>query len=194
MSAPPNRRFPQVQKQIVWFLVLFAISTALYLVGCGGGESSSDNPGSNISTQNQPSERFALRNIYGKKYRWSEFVGKPFIINFWATWCGPCRAEIPGMINVYKEYQPLGLEIVAISLDDARTIDRVVPFIDQFKVPWIVLYGDQAVIDEFQPGQSIPVTLFFDAQGKETARLIGAQPESAFRRELEKLFNRSGQI
>jgi len=189
-----SRKVSAIKRSLLLFLALLAILTVSCLTGCGGKESATDKPDTNISTQNQTPERFTLRNIYGKKYRWSEFVGKPFVINFWATWCGPCRAEIPGMITVYKEYQPKGLEIIAISLDDERTKDRVAPFLDEFMIPWIVLYGDQAVTDEFQPGQSIPVTLFFDAQGNETARLVGAQSEAAFRRELEKLFDRSHQI
>jgi len=177
-----------MNKSISLLLTFILLITAPFLNGCGSKESSADTPDTDVPAQKQITERFNLRNTIGQRHHWSEYVGKPLIINFWATWCGPCRAEIPGMINIYKEYQPQGLEIVAISLDDQRTKDRVVPFIDQFQIPWVVLYGDQAVVNEFQPGASIPVSIFFDSQGNETARLVGAQPEANFRREVEKLF------
>jgi thiol-disulfide isomerase/thioredoxin len=173
--------------------LLVGIGTILVLmphcfIGCGGAESSGDQAEAEVVVDTGEPERFALRNIYRKKYQWSDFIGRPFMINFWATWCGPCRAEIPVLRKLYSEYQPNGLEIVAISLDTERTKDQVVPFIDSYKIPWIVLYGDIAVAQEFNLGQSIPVTLFFNAEGNEVSRLTGAQPERIFRQELEKLF------
>jgi thiol-disulfide isomerase/thioredoxin len=177
------------------FFCVFVISAVLlipYLAGCGSGESSGDIPEPNLKAEENAPERFALRNIYGTKHRWSQFVGTPFVINFWATWCGPCRAEMPVLKKLYAEYQPKGLEIIAISVDDQRTINQVVPFIDRYQVPWIVLLTDNQVEREFKLGTSVPVTLFFDAEGRETGRLVGAQPEAAFRIELQKLFPPSG--
>ncbi len=172
----------------VLVLIILAVFSITVPVGCGSSESSSKKPEADLSAQDNIPERFNLKNIYGKRYQWSQFAGKPLIINFWATWCGPCRAEIPAMKKLYSEFHPQGLEIVAISLDQKRTIEQVVPFIDKYQIPWVVLYADQKTVDEFSLGASIPETIFFDANGNETARLIGAQPESRFRREIEKLF------
>jgi cytochrome c biogenesis protein CcmG/thiol:disulfide interchange protein DsbE len=169
-------------------LVLMILALVPYHVGCGGNDNSQKKPATTLETQKDTPERFVLRSVYDRKYSWSDFLGKPFMINFWATWCGPCRVEMPAMLKLYNEYQPKGLEIVGISLDDERTKEQVAPFVDRYNIPWVVLYGDLAVSDEFKLGPSIPVTLFFDAQGHETARLVGAQPEAAFRQELEKLF------
>jgi thiol-disulfide isomerase/thioredoxin len=168
-------------------LALVICLTIPVFVGCGGS-SSDQNSNSDMAAKDDVHERFILKNIYGKKYQWSQFIGKPFMINFWATWCGPCRREIPVMIKLYAEYQPLGFEIIAISVDEERTRNQVVPFIDQYKIPWVVLYQDKIVSSEFNLGAGIPTTLFFDAEGNETGRFVGAQPESVFRRELEKLF------
>jgi thiol-disulfide isomerase/thioredoxin len=172
-------------------IIVLTALLAFCLAGCGSSESS-DNTEPAVSAKKGSPERFELRNIYGKKYRWSQFSGKPFMINFWATWCGPCRAEIPAMKKIYAEYQPKGLEIVAISLDTERTKAQVIPFIDSYKIPWIVLYGGQPTAEAFNIGTSVPVTLFFDADGNETGRRIGAMPESIFRLELEKLFPSQG--
>ncbi len=172
-------------------LVLTAlIAVPSWMMGCSSSSSSDKSGGTATSS----SERFVLKNIYNKNYKWSDFQGHPLIVNFWATWCGPCRREIPAMLEVYKEYQPRGLEIVAISLDDARTIDRVPAFVDRYRIPWVVLYGNDKVTREFNLGPSIPMTLFFDAQGNEVSRFVGAQPELVFRRELDKLFAQSPSI
>ena len=160
--------------------------------GCGSNSSSDTSQGG--TKADSGSERFVLKDIYNKNYKWSDLLGHPFIINFWATWCGPCRREIPDMELVYEDYQPKGLEIIAISLDDARTVDRVPAFADRYKIPWPVLYGNEKVVREFNLGNSIPTTLFFDAEGNEVSRFVGAQPELVFRRELAKLFAQSPQI
>ncbi len=160
---------------------------AIVISGCG----SSSESGETAAAKTVVYERFTLQNIYNKRYQWSDFLGKPFIINIWATWCGPCRREMPILKKLYEEYHPKGLEIVGISFDDARTRQMVVPFVEQFEIPWVILYGEQRLVQEFSLGTSIPTTLFFDAGGKETARIVGAQPEAAFRRELARLFPES---
>ncbi len=181
-----------VARLVLAVILTVLVATPFWSSGCGN-KSSSDKSSANTNVSSS-SERFVLKNIYNKNYKWSDFQGQPFIINFWATWCGPCRREIPDMIKVYKDYQAKGLEIIAISVDDARTADRVPAFVDRYKIPWVVLYGDEKVYREFNLGGSIPATLFFDAQGNEVSRMIGAQPESVFRRELDKLFSQSPTI
>lgn len=177
-----------VMMQISRVLLLVLAVMMIHLSGCGSSESSGEQSGSSQTVQTSAPERFALRNIYGTRYSWSQFLGKPFVINFWATWCAPCRVEIPAFKKLYAEYQPRGLEVVAISMDDSRTVAQVVPFIEYFQVPWVVLYGDERTAMEFQIGPNIPVTIFFDAAGNETARYVGMLPEETLRRELEALF------
>jgi thiol-disulfide isomerase/thioredoxin len=192
----PSRTISSKQKSLAR-LAAAVILTALlaapfWSAGCGS-KSSSNKSAPKTSVTTTP-ERFVLKDIYKKNHSWSDFQGHPFIINFWATWCGPCRREIPDMIKVYNDYHSRGLEIIAISVDDARTVNRVPAFIDHYKIPWLVLYGNQTVYREFHLGTSIPTTLFFDAQGNEVSRFVGAQPEVVFRRELKKLFSQSPSI
>ncbi|MCP4568152.1 MAG: TlpA family protein disulfide reductase [FCB group bacterium] len=165
--------------------------SAMISLGCGGDEtpqttSQPANQPAAAAVEEYPGERFVLTDIYGEKRIWSEFVGKPFAINFWATWCGPCRREIPILKRLYTEYKPQGFEILGISVD--RDQKKVVPFAKQIEMPWVVLYTDAETIEEFKLGQGIPYTIFFDAAGNETGRVIGAQPERVFRRELAKIF------
>src|SRR5512147_2987717 len=64
-----------------------------------------------------PAPNFALKTADGKTVELKQLAGKVVVLNFWATWCGPCRAEIPGMLEIYAKYREKGLEIVGVSLD-----------------------------------------------------------------------------
>jgi len=170
--------------------LLLAVSA--FFAGCGSDDPSEDRDFA-TADNNPVYERFNLKDMYNKRHQWSNFLGKPFVINFWATWCGPCRREMPILKKLYDEYHPKGLEIIGISVDDARTRRLVAPFVEQYGVPWVILYGEEPVLKEFSLGPSIPTTLFFDAEGNEISRIVGAQPEVVFRRELAKLFPSSAQ-
>lgn len=170
---------------------LILVLTALLLWGCGGDEPSETSKketsrATPTTVPDNSDERFALKDISGTTRVWSEFAGKPLAINFWATWCGPCRMEIPVLKKLYAEYQPKGLEIIGISVD--RDQRKVPPYVQQMGMPWVVLYTNREVLQEFKMGQGIPYTIFIDAEGNETGRVIGAQPEGVFRRELAKIF------
>jgi thiol-disulfide isomerase/thioredoxin len=165
------------------------VAAALLWPGCGGKEtakpSGGDSTGAAVQASPDRSNRFVLDDVFNRKRKWSEFVGKPLVVNFWATWCPPCRMEMPVLKKLYQEYKPKGLEIVGISVDDTR--DPVMPFIQQMQIPWVILYGDKQVSEEFKMGRGIPVTIFFDATGKEIGRVTGAQPEGVFRSYFDKL-------
>ena len=129
-------------------------------------------------------ERFILTDINGKTRTWSEFAGKALIVNFWATWCGPCRMEMPVLKNIYHEYQGQGLEILGISVD--RDQRKVPPFIKQMDIPWVILFADQDVPREFKMGRGIPSTIIFNAEGVEVSRFSGVRPEGFIRQEVMK--------
>lgn len=163
---------------IIRFIIpalLLVVFFGLFAAGCGDSSKANyKNP-----------ERFILRDIDGNVRRWSEFEGKPLMINFWATWCGPCRKEIPVLINIYNQYHEQGLEIIGISVDQRR--DQVPPFVQQFDIPYVILYGDYQSTIEFGLGRGIPVTIFIDAEGNETGRITGAQPPTFFMNQVQKL-------
>lgn len=129
-------------------------------------------------------ERFVLTDINGKTRTWSEFAGKALIVNFWATWCGPCRMEMPVLKNIYNEFHSQGLEILGISVD--RDQRKVPPFIKQMNIPWVILFADQNVPLEFKMGRGIPSTIIFNAEGVEVSRFSGVRPEGFIRQELKK--------
>ncbi|HEY6952062.1 MAG TPA: TlpA disulfide reductase family protein, partial [Bacteroidota bacterium] len=87
---------------------------------------------------------FSLKTSEGKTIELSKLKGKTVVVNFWATWCGPCRAEIPGFIDVYEKYKSKGLEIVGISLDQGGW-DDVKPFVKKYNISYPVVLGNDKV-------------------------------------------------
>jgi len=171
---------------VVLFLAGLAIIVMSSATGCDSGHTSKDTATAQASAT-AGGERFTLRDIDGKWRNWSEFAGKPVVINFWATWCGPCRHEIPTLKQLYEEYKDKGVQIVGVSIDGPKTVDNVVGFSKQFEIPWVVVYADQKVVEEFKLGNSIPMTVFIDANGKETGRVTGAQSYNVFKTQFDKL-------
>ncbi len=115
---------------------------------------------------------FNLKTANGKTIELNKLKGKVVVVNFWATWCPPCKAEIPGFLDVYKEYKSKGLEIVGVSLDqDGWT--PVKPFVESHKITYPVVVGDGQLADAYGGIDGIPTTFIIDKKGNITTRHIG---------------------
>lgn len=103
---------------------------------------------------------FTLRDIDGKAFSLAEQKGKVVILSFWATWCGPCKEEMPHLQKLYTEKKDDGLVVVSISADDARTASRVKPFIKAkgFDFP-VLLDRESTVTGVYNPGKTLPYTV-----------------------------------
>jgi thiol-disulfide isomerase/thioredoxin len=120
----------------------------------------------------QKAPDFTFKTVDGKDIQLSKMKGKVVLINFWATWCGPCRAEIPGFLEIYEKYKGKGLEIVGISLDEEGW--RVVtPFVQRFKINYPVVIGDGKVARAYGNIEAIPASFFVDKKGNIVERHIG---------------------
>ena len=110
---------------------------------------------------------FALPDLQGKTHSITEWDGKPLIVNFWATWCAPCRREMPLLNRIKREYAPKGVEIVGIAVDIAADVKT---YVAKFPVDYSVLIGDQDGLDAARDfGVTDPVfpfTAFIDAKGR----------------------------
>ena len=109
---------------------------------------------------------FALRNIQNEEVRLSHLRGKVVLIDFWATWCGPCIVELSHIQTLYEELASEGLEVLAISTDDARTASKVRPFARSRRWTFPVLLDRQTqVVLQYNPQQILPYTVLVDRQG-----------------------------
>lgn len=177
-----------------WFVALAAgAMVALLLLSCGEEKDHSDNP----SRQTPPAQSTAPRAIEfnatdldGNLRSSTEWVGKqPVALNIWGTWCPPCRKEIPDLVRLYEEYQPLGIEIIGLAVRD--TPQRVKQFAEQNGMEWVLLMGNQTSLIPLGKITGVPTTIFLDKDGREIGRFTGFQSYENFKRAFDMLVESS---
>ena len=121
---------------------------------------------------------FELQTLDGKNLKLSDFRGKAVLLNFWATYCGPCKIEMPWFVELQKEYGPQGFQIVGVANDDASTED-IARFAKEMGINYPILIGKDSVSDSYKVSV-LPTTFFLDRDGKLIAREFGLQSRSVF--------------
>lgn len=134
----------------------------------------------------KPATDFTLPGLDGKAVKLSAYKGKVVLLNFWATWCGPCKAEIPGFVELQTQYKN-DLVIVGLSVDDPA--DKAKAFADQYKVnyPIVLGLGHDDIQDAYGPIYGIPASFLISRDGKVCKRHLGIAPKSQFEREIKAL-------
>lgn len=120
---------------------------------------------------------FALEALDGKTVRLSDFRGKAVLVNFWATWCQPCKIEMPWFEEMQKQYGPGGFQVLGIAMDDASKED-IARFAKDMGVNYPILIGKEAVGDAYGGVQFLPSTFFVDRDGKVVDRIFGLKSRS----------------
>jgi thiol-disulfide isomerase/thioredoxin len=121
----------------------------------------------------------------GKSFRLSEQRGKVVLIDFWATWCGPCRMAIPHLIELQREYRKKGLQVVGVSLDQQGPA-VVKPFYEQWKMNYAVVVDDQGVVARDYGGiRSIPTALLLDKHGRILTGFVGYRPKEEYEQAIK---------
>ncbi|MBE0461107.1 MAG: TlpA family protein disulfide reductase [Candidatus Aminicenantes bacterium] len=115
---------------------------------------------------------FTLTDLSGNKISLSGLNGKVIFLNFWATWCPPCKKEIPGFIEIYEKYKDQEMVIVGISLDKTGT-DSVRDFVEKVKITYPVAMGTNDIVNDYKPGRFIPTTIIVDKNGKIRHKHVG---------------------
>ncbi len=111
----------------------------------------------------QPAPDFALKSITGENLRLSEFRGEVVMINFWATWCGPCRQEMPLLDELYRRYQKVGFQLLGINIDDDRR--SAVKMVRVLGVGFPVLLDERKDVSRLYDIDAMPATLLIDRTG-----------------------------
>src|SRR3979411_890805 len=112
---------------------------------------------------------FSLESLDGKSVKLSDLRGKAVLLNFWATYCGPCKIEMPWFVELQKEYGPQGFQIVGVAMDDASTED-IAKFAKEMGVNYPILLGKESVGQSYGGVSVLPTTFFLDRDGKVMAR------------------------
>jgi len=129
---------------------------------------------------------FTLKDARGNLIRLSDYKGKVVILDFWATWCPPCRIEIPGYVKMYNKYKNDGLVIIGVSLDnDGWT--PVKPFMKEYKIDYPIVLGDREIVGAYGGVSAIPTTFIINREGEIVEKKIGAKSTQYFEDLLTKL-------
>ena len=145
----------------------------------------------------KPAPAFSLEDLSGKKVSLADYKGKAVLINFWATWCGPCKIETPWLIELRNKYAPQGFEILGISTegDDLKPSDKagwakdkaaIAKFVDQEKVPYPILINGDSLANAYGGLDSMPTSFFIDRKGTVVAAVEGINAESDIESNIKK--------
>jgi peroxiredoxin len=116
---------------------------------------------------------FTLKTVDGKSVKLFDLRGKAVLLNFWATWCEPCKVEIPWFVDLQKQYGDKGLEIVGVAMDDNASPQKIEQFAKQLGVNYTILIGNDAVGDLYGGIENLPTTYYVGRDGKIVQRVVG---------------------
>ena len=155
---------------------IFSLLLALFLFAIGNAQ----------SVQPQKAPNFSLKTYDGKIIELAKLKGTVVVVNFWATWCPPCRAEIPDFIKVYDTYISKGLEIVGIALDEDGW-PKVKPFLEKNKINYPIVLGNAEVIQQYGGIEGIPTTFIVDKKGNIVDHQVGMLTKGILEQKIKSL-------
>lgn len=115
---------------------------------------------------------FTLRTIEGRSIRLSDYRNRPVIVDFWATWCTPCRASLPHLNDMQARYGKQGLAVIGLSVDE-NGAPPVRKFVDRLGLRFTIAMADDQILDDYGPIRSIPTTFFINRRGEIVRRVVG---------------------
>jgi thiol-disulfide isomerase/thioredoxin len=133
----------------------------------------------NLATTGKPAPAWKLKDLEGKEVSSAEFKGKVVVVDFWATWCPPCVAEIPGYIELQKKYGPQGFVIVGVSLDQ-KGPEHVKKFAESKGMNYPLVMGDDEVAAAFGGIEAIPTTFLINRTGQIVHQKTGAMAHDEY--------------
>lgn len=137
-------------------------------------------------SQHSQGVELALKSIDGQRVRLRDYRGKVVLVNFWATWCGPCKAEVPLLVKEEEDYRSRGVIFIAASVDDAKSRPLVRAFVSRNQVRLRVWLGaNSADLGRFGMGRAVPATAFLDLRGHVVFRITGPMREEELRERLD---------
>jgi thiol-disulfide isomerase/thioredoxin len=191
----------------------------LALIGCGSGTGASQSPAQkdeartsgsvdeleqaealrakNVRTapavdtsQLRKAPDWELFRLDGQAIKSSQLQGKVVLVDFWATWCGPCKRSIPHLIDLHREYKDKGVEVIGVSVDQAGP--RVVrPFVEKFAIDYPVVMGTGKVVQDFGGIRGIPTAFIISQDGKIYRKIVGLVPKERYEKDIKALLGLS---
>lgn len=175
--------------------ILLALFTAFLLGSAFSGCSSRNVEAADLKPQSQRHEApdFALKDAEGKVVHLSDYKGKVVLLDFWATWCGPCRIEIPWFTELQRQNKDKGFDVLGVSMDDDGW-EAVKPFLSEVGVNYRVVIGDDRTAQEYGGVDALPTAFLIDREGKIAAVHVGLANKKDFQDGVAKLLEESRNV
>ncbi len=161
------------------FVVAFLLYAGLHWTRKPGGSSASS------TTKSKAAPDFSLESLDGKSTRLSDFRGKAVLLNFWATWCTPCKIEMPWFVELQKQYGPQGLQVIGVAMDNASKED-IAKFARDMGVNYPILIGKEEVGDEYGGVPALPESYFIGRDGKVVDKILGLRGKAEIEDSIKK--------
>ena len=170
------------------FFILLAIITGIAVVlGTVGWP---DKPAVHKPLKPEASRKkapdFELKDVNGKVVHLSDYKGKVVLLDFWATWCGPCGIEIPWFTEFQRKYKDRGFTVLGVSMDDGGWKD-VKPFVAEKKINYQIVLGDDKTSDQYGDVEALPTTFMVDREGRIASIHVGLVDKKEFDDAIQKL-------
>ena len=162
-----------------------ALLSGCFFAGCsstGSVKAASVKP----DRERKPAPDFSLKDANGKVVRLSDYRGKVVLLDFWATWCGPCKIEIPWFMDMQRKNKDRGFEVLGIAMDDEGW-EVVKPFLADLNVNYRVVIGSDSTAAQYGGVDALPTTFLIDREGKIAAVHIGLASKRDFEDGIEEL-------
>lgn len=164
--------------------MLAAFAVVVALSSCSA--ETSTHAAGKASKDRKPAPEFTLRDANGTSVKLSDYRGKVVLLNFWATWCGPCTLEIPWFIDFEQEFKSRGFEVVGVSMDDEGWA-AVKPYVAEHKMNYRVLLGDDSVSQLYGGVEALPTTFIIDRDGRIASVHVGLAGKDEYLSEIQSL-------
>jgi peroxiredoxin len=144
----------------------------VFVLGCATGKTAGGGNASSVATESKvvggAATDFTLRDTEGRTVHLSDFLNRDVVlIDFWATWCVPCEAELPHLESLYKNYKDHGFVVLGIAMDGPETIAQVGPFAQRYNLSFPVLLDEETkVVAVYNPKRTAPLSLLIDRKGQ----------------------------
>jgi thiol-disulfide isomerase/thioredoxin len=139
-------------------------------------------------TQSTIAPDFSLESLDGKTTHLSDFRGKAVLLNFWATWCGPCKIEMPWFVDLQNQYRAQGFQIVGVAMDDGSKED-IAKFAKDMGVNYPILIGKDSVGDEYGGVPALPQSFLIARDGKIVDKIVGLRGKAEIEDSIKKALN-----